>query len=68
MISIQKLGQYADAGDEVRLLSDSESDGDGTRIFIQVHRPIETETDAAWRSMWWLVRKPYTQTERINDA
>ena len=45
-ISIQKLKQYADAGDEVRLSSDSESDGDGTRIFIQVHRPIG-ETDAA---------------------
>ena len=47
MISIQKLGQYADAGDKVRLLSNSESDGDGTRIFIQVHRPIEAEADAA---------------------
>ena len=45
-ISIQKLRQYADAGDEVRLSSDSESDGDGTRIFIQVHRPTE-ETNAA---------------------
>ena len=45
-ISIQKLKQYADAGDEVRLSSDSESDGDGTHIFIQVHRPIK-ETDAA---------------------
>tara|TARA_R100001509_G_C4853517_1_gene210924 strand:+ start:539 stop:898 length:360 start_codon:yes stop_codon:yes gene_type:complete len=47
MISIQKLGQYADAGDKVRLLSDSESDGDGTRIYIQVHRQIEAEADAA---------------------
>ena len=46
MLSIQKLKQYADAGDEVRLSSDSESDGDGTRIFIQVHRPIR-ETNAA---------------------
>ena len=45
-ISVQKLKQYADAGDEVRLSSDSESDGDGTRIFIQVHRPTE-ETNAA---------------------
>ena len=45
-ISIQKLRQYADAGDEVRLSSDSESDADGTHIFIQVHRPIG-ETDAA---------------------
>ena len=45
-ISIQKLKQYADAGNEVRLISNSESDGDGTRIFIQVHRPIG-ETDAA---------------------
>jgi len=36
-ISIQKLRQYADAGNEVRLISDSESDGDGTRIFISVH-------------------------------
>ena len=45
-ISIQKLKQYADAGDVVRLSSDSESDGDGTHIFIQVHRPIK-ETDAA---------------------
>lgn len=45
-ISIQKLKQYADAGDEVRLISNSESDGDGTRIFIQVHRPIG-EADAA---------------------
>ena len=46
MLSIQKLKQYADAGNEIRLISDSESDGDGTRIFIQVHRPTE-ETDAA---------------------
>ena len=45
-ISIQKLKQYADAGNEVRLISNSESDGDGTRIFIQIHRPIG-ETDAA---------------------
>ena len=45
-ISIQKLKQYADAGDEVRLSSDAESLHDGIRIFIQVHRPIE-ETDAA---------------------
>ena len=45
-ISIQKLKQYADAGNEVRLISNSESDGDGTRIFIQVHRPIG-EADAA---------------------
>jgi hypothetical protein len=36
-ISIQKLKQYADAGNEVRLISDSESDGDGTRIFISVY-------------------------------
>lgn len=36
-ISIQKLRQYADAGNEVRLISDSESDGDGTRIFISVY-------------------------------
>lgn len=45
-ISIQKLKQYADAGNEVRLISNSESDGDGTRIFIQIHRPIG-EADAA---------------------
>ena len=45
-ISIQKLKQYADAGDEVRLSSDAESLHDGLRIFIQVHRPIG-ETDAA---------------------
>ena len=45
-ISIQKLKQYADAGDEVRLSSDAESLHDGIHIFIQVHRPIE-ETDAA---------------------
>lgn len=36
-ISIQKLRQYADAGNEVRLISNSESDGDGTRIFISVY-------------------------------
>jgi len=36
-ISIQKLRQYADAGNEVRLISDSESDGDGTRIYISVY-------------------------------
>ena len=36
-ISIQKLKQYADAGNEVRLISDSESDGDGTRIYISVY-------------------------------
>lgn len=36
-ISIQKLKQYADAGNEVRLISDSEGDGDGTRIFISVY-------------------------------
>lgn len=36
-ISIQKLRQYADAGNEVRLISDSENDGDGTRIFISVY-------------------------------
>jgi hypothetical protein len=45
-ISIQKLKQYADAGNEVRLISDSESDGDGTRIFISVYTSGE-ETDAA---------------------
>ena len=45
-ISIQKLKQYADAGNEVRLISDSESDGDGTRIFISIH-PTGSETDAA---------------------
>ena len=45
-ISIQKLKKYADAGDIVSLYSDSEEDGDGTRIFIQVHRPLEEE-DAA---------------------
>lgn len=39
-ISIQKLKQYADAGSEVRLSSDSESDGDGTRIFISIHTPL----------------------------
>ena len=42
-ISIQKLKKYADAGDIVSLYSDSESDGDGTRIFIQVHRPVEED-------------------------
>ena len=46
MLSIQKLKQYADAGDEVRLSSDSESDGDGTRIFISVYSS-GSETDAA---------------------
>ena len=45
-ISIQKLKQYADAGDIVRLSSDAESLHDGLRIFIQVHRPLE-EDDAA---------------------
>jgi len=45
-ISIQKLKQYADAGNEIRLISDSESDGDGTRIFISVYTSGE-ETDAA---------------------
>ena len=43
MISIQKLKKYADAGDIVSLYSDSESDGDGTRIFIQVYRPVEED-------------------------
>jgi len=42
MVSIQKLKTYADAGDEVHLSSNSESDGDGTHIYIQVHRPTET--------------------------
>ncbi len=45
-ISIQKLKQYADAGNEVRLISNSESDGDGTRIFISVYT-TGSETDAA---------------------
>tara|TARA_A100001011_G_scaffold355978_1_gene399649 strand:+ start:315 stop:701 length:387 start_codon:yes stop_codon:yes gene_type:complete len=45
-ISIQKLKQYADAGNEVRLISDSESDGDGTRIFISIYS-TGSETDAA---------------------
>ena len=45
-ISIQKLKQYADAGNEIRLISDSESDGDGTRIFISVYSS-GSETDAA---------------------
>jgi hypothetical protein len=45
-ISIQKLKQYADAGNEVRLISNSESDGDGTRIFISVYTS-GSETDAA---------------------
>ena len=45
-ISIQKLKQYADAGNEVRLISDGESDGDGTRIFISVYSS-GSETDAA---------------------
>jgi hypothetical protein len=44
-ISIQKLRQYADAGNEVRLISDSESDGDGTRIYISVYTSGE-ETSA----------------------
>ncbi len=42
-ISIQKLKKYADAGDIISLYSDSESDGDGTRIFIQVYRPVEED-------------------------
>ena len=46
MLSIQKLKQYADAGNEIRLISDSESDGDGTRIFISVYSS-GSETDAA---------------------
>ena len=46
MLSIQKLKQYADAGNEVRLISDSESAGDGTRIFISVYT-TGSETDAA---------------------
>ena len=45
-ISIQKLKQYADAGNEVRLISNSESDGDGTRIFISVYTS-GSEADAA---------------------
>ena len=45
-ISIQKLKQYADAGDIVRLSSDADSLHDGLRIFIQVHRPLEND-DAA---------------------
>ena len=48
-ISIQKLKQYADAGDEICLSSDSEDvlGGDGLRIFIQVHRPLEDAEDVA---------------------
>jgi hypothetical protein len=40
MLSIQKLKHYADAGDMVILRSDSESDGDGTEIYISVFRPV----------------------------
>ena len=40
MLSIQKLKQYADAGDMVILRSNSESDGDGTEIYISVFRPV----------------------------
>lgn len=40
MISIQSLKHYADAGDMVILRSNSESDGDGTEIYISVFRPV----------------------------
>ena len=42
-ISIQKLKQYAEAGDEVILTSDAESLHDGYRIHINIVR----QTDAA---------------------
>ena len=42
-ISIQKLKQYAEAGDQVVLTSDAESLHDGFRIFINIVR----QTDAA---------------------
>ena len=42
-ISIQKLKQYAEAGDEVILTSDAESLHDGIRIHINIVR----QTDAA---------------------
>ena len=42
-ISIQKLKQYAEAGDQVILTSDAESLHDGFRIHINIVR----ETDAA---------------------
>jgi len=47
-ISIQKLKQYADAGNEVCLTSDSEDvlGGDGLRIFIAVYTS-GSEADAA---------------------
>tara|TARA_R100000541_G_scaffold21642_1_gene31594 strand:+ start:1067 stop:1417 length:351 start_codon:yes stop_codon:yes gene_type:complete len=45
MLSIQKLKKYADVGDEVNLSSDSESDGDGTHIYIEVNR--SEKADAA---------------------
>jgi len=44
-ISIQKLKQYAEAGDEVILTSDAESLHDGIRIQINIIR--QTDTDAA---------------------
>ena len=47
-ISIQKLKKYADAGDIVSLYSDSRDDGDGTRIFIQVYRPLPEDEDEAF--------------------
>ena len=42
-ISIQKLKQYAEAGDEVILTSDAESLHDGYRIHINI---VRQETDA----------------------
>ena len=44
-ISIQKLKQYAEAGDEVILTSDAESLHDGIRIQINIIR--QAATDAA---------------------
>ena len=43
---IQKLGQYADAGNEIRLSSDAESLHDATRIYINVYTS-GAEADAA---------------------
>lgn len=46
MISIQKLKQYANAGDEVHL--SSEWDANETRIFISIHKTnTEASTHAA---------------------
>lgn len=46
-ISIQKLKQYAEAGDEVILTSNAESIQDGISYYYRIHINIVRQTDAA---------------------